>query len=223
MRGHETPENHPLTILKGFSTVSDVSEFAWLKEKLYGILMMRLWNSEADKVYWEALNRVRRVFTPTQPKTPEKKQMIARKFEYFRNQWIKERIYEACKVLLENYVERDEDFKRNQFLKKIKISQGVVEHELERLSRIHKEKIKVKDDFLMLPIILQNELMMTTDEKEREEGLKVWEKIWKPISREANQLKTIFIRKVANETGMSKETVRKALKQSYKEILNFNE
>jgi hypothetical protein len=22
MRGHETPENHPLTILKGFSTVS---------------------------------------------------------------------------------------------------------------------------------------------------------------------------------------------------------
>ena len=24
MRGHETPENHPLTILKGFSTVSEV-------------------------------------------------------------------------------------------------------------------------------------------------------------------------------------------------------
>jgi hypothetical protein len=23
MRGHETPENHPLTILKGFSTVSE--------------------------------------------------------------------------------------------------------------------------------------------------------------------------------------------------------
>jgi hypothetical protein len=26
MRGHETPENHPLTILKGFSTVSEGSE-----------------------------------------------------------------------------------------------------------------------------------------------------------------------------------------------------
>jgi len=25
MRGHETPENHPLTILKGFSTVSEES------------------------------------------------------------------------------------------------------------------------------------------------------------------------------------------------------
>jgi hypothetical protein len=24
MRGHETPENHPLTIMKGFSTVSEV-------------------------------------------------------------------------------------------------------------------------------------------------------------------------------------------------------
>jgi len=29
MRGHETPENHPLTILKGFSTVSEERVKGW--------------------------------------------------------------------------------------------------------------------------------------------------------------------------------------------------
>jgi hypothetical protein len=214
---------HVLYLVHLCPRLLEISEFAWLKEKFYGILTMRLWDSEADKGYWEALNRVKKAFTPTKPKTPEKKQRIARKFEYYRYQWIKEKIYETCKDLLENYVERDEDFERNRFLKKIKTSQNVVDHELERLNRIHKEEIKDKDDFLRLPIILQNELMMTADEKEKEEGLKFWGKIWKPIFRDADQLKTTFIRKVANETGIARETVRKAVKQAYKDILSFNQ
>ncbi len=49
----------------------DLSEFRWLKERFYGILMMRLCSSEHDKSYWKAMERVRKDFSPTKPKTPE--------------------------------------------------------------------------------------------------------------------------------------------------------
>ena len=198
----------------------DLPEFAWLKEKYYGILMRRQWDSESDKSYWEALEVVRRDFNPTKPKTPEKKFMVARKFEYYHNLWARIEISKICRELLEiyNYTERDEDIVKARFLRKIKIPQSIMDRELGRLNRICSEKIKNEWEYIVLPLLIQNELNLTEDKREREEGQKFWMKIWKPIAKKANQIRPTFIMEVAKETRLNAETVKKLLRQAKKEI-----
>jgi hypothetical protein len=202
------------------SRLLDLPEFRWLKERYYDILMMRLWSSEHDRTYWDALEKVRKDFTPTKPKTPEKKFVIAREFEYYRNLWMQGKISETCRGLLEVFNDRgrDEDMKKAQLLRRIKLPRNVMERELGRLARIRAEQVKAEGDFIMLPLLLQGDLNMMEDERDREEGKEFWTRIWKPISKEANKIKSVFIGQVAKETGMSKETVRKLLRKSYKEM-----
>jgi len=79
------------------------------------------------------------------------------------------------------------------------------------------EEVKDEQDYLFLPQIIQNELNLIENKDEREEGQKFWMKIWKPISKKADKLKSGFIMEVAKETGLSKETVRKLLRKARKE------
>jgi hypothetical protein len=194
-------------------------QFAWLKEKYFNILMRRQWDRELDKAYWETLDRVRKDFNPTKPKTPEKKLLIARKFEYYQNDWARGEIFKRCRELLEIYNSSgmEEEILKTQFLRKIKISGDIMERELERLDRICEIEIKDERDYLFLPLIIQNELNLIEDEEEKEEGQRFWMKIWKPISKEANKLKPSFMMEVAQETGLSLETVRKLLRKAKKE------
>jgi hypothetical protein len=201
----------------------DLPEFRWLKEKFYGILMMRLWNSEHDKSYWEALKKVRKDFTPGRPRTPEKKFIVARTFEGYRNRWTEREISRTCKELLEIYNDhgREEDTKWAQLLRRVKIPRSIAERELERLNRIYNEEIKVEGDYSMLPYLIQNDLTQIGDEKERVEARDFWLKIWKPISKRVNQLKPRFIEAVAKEMGLSRETIRKLLKQAGKQSIEL--
>ena len=198
----------------------DLPEFGWLREKYYAILMMRQWDSESDKSYWEALEGVRRDFNPTKPKTPEKKFMVARKFEHYYNLWAKAEISRISKELLEirNCSGRDEDQIKTRLLRKVKVPRSVMEREIERLDKISNEAIKGEDDLVILPMLIQNELSRIEDEKEREEAKKFWMRIWKPIAKKANQLRSTFILEVAKETGLSAKTVKKLLRQASKEI-----
>ena len=200
----------------------DLPEFAWLKGKYLDILMRRQWESELDKSYWQALDKVRKDFTPTKPKTPEKKQLIARQFEYHHNVWARGEISRKCGELLEIYNSSgmEEEILKTRFLKKIKISRDIVERELERLDRICNEEIKEEPDYLSLPLFIQNELNLFEDKSEREQGQKFWMKIWKPISKEADKLKPAFIKEVMKETGLSRETVRKLLRKARKESMD---
>lgn len=211
---------HTLYLIHLCPRLLDLPEFRWLKEKFYGILMMRLCSSNHDKSYWEALERVRKDFSPGKSKTPEKKHVVARKFEYYRNLSARREIHKACKELLEicNYIGRDEDTKWAQLLRRIKIPRTIAERELERLKKICNEEIKAEEDYLMLPLIIQNDIIRTSDEKERVEAEKFWLKIWKPISKRANQLTPAVIETIAKEMRLSKETIRKLLKQAYREI-----
>jgi hypothetical protein len=201
----------------------DLPEFRWLKEKFYGILMMRLWNSEHDKSYWEALKRVREDFTPGRPRTPEKKFIVARKFEDYRNRWTEREISRTCKELLEiyNYKGREENMRWAQLLRRVKIPRSIAQRELERLNRIYNEEIKVEGDYSMLPYLIQNDLAQIGDEKERVEARDFWLKIWKPISKRLNQLKPTFIEAVVKEMGLSRETIRKLLKQAGKRMIEL--
>jgi hypothetical protein len=184
----------------------DLSQFAWLKEKYFYILMRRQLNSELDKSYWEALNRVRKDFTPTKPRTPEKKLLVARKFEYYQKVWARGKILKRCRELLEIYNSSgtEEEILKTQFLRKIKISRDIMERELGRLDRICKEEIKDERDYLFVPLIIQNELNLIEHKNKKNEGEKFWMKIWKPISKKANKLKPTFIMELAKETGLSK-------------------
>jgi hypothetical protein len=138
----------------------DLPEFRWLKEKFYGILMMRLWNSEHDKSYWKALKKVREDFTPGRPRTPEKKFIVAREYENYRNLWIGREISRTCKELLEiyNYKGREEAMKWAPLLRRVKIPRSIAERELKRLNKIYNEEIKVQGDYSMLPYLIQNDL-----------------------------------------------------------------
>ncbi len=197
----------------------DLREFGWLKEKYFNILMRRQWDSELDKSYWETLEKVRKDFTPTKPKTPEKKLLIARKFEYYHNAWGRGEISKRSRELLELYHSSgtEEEILKTQFLRKIKISREIMERELGRLDRICGEEIRDEQDYLFLPIIIQNELSLIEDKSEREQGQKFWIKIWKPISKKAGKLKPAFIMEVVKETGLSEETIRKLLRKAKKE------
>jgi hypothetical protein len=201
----------------------DLPEFRWLKEKFYGILMMRLWNSERDKSYWEALKKVRQDFTPGRPRTPEKKFMVAREYESHRNLWTEREISRTCKELLEIYNEigEEEDKKWAQLLRRVKIPRSIAERELERLNRIYDEEIKVQGDYSMLPYLIQNDLAQIGDKKERVEARDFWLKIWKPISKRVNQQKARFIEAVVKEMGLSRETIRKLLKQAGKQFIEL--
>ncbi len=185
--------------------------------------MMRLWNSEHDKSYWEALKKVREDFTPGRPRTPEKKFIVARKFEGYRNQWTEREISRTCKELLEIYNDkgREEDMRWAQLLRRVKIPRSIAQRELKRLNRIYNEEIKVEGDYLMLPYLIQNDLAQIGDEKERVEAEHFWLKIWKPISKRVNQLKPTFIEAVVKEMGLSRETIRKLLKQAGKQMIEL--
>ena len=198
----------------------DLPEFAWLKEKYYGILMRRQWDSKSDKSYWEALEVVRRDFNPTKPKTPEKKFMVARKFEYYRNLWVKSEISRICKELLDilTCTGEQEELRKTRLLRKVKVPRSVMEREIDRLGKISDEAIKNEDDLIVLPMLIQNELNRIEEEKEREEGQKFWMRIWKPIAKKASQLRPTFIMEVAKETGLNAETVKKLLRHASKEI-----
>jgi len=95
-----------------------------------------------------------------------------------------------------------------------------MDRELERLNRICEEEMIDEQDYLFLPVIMQNELCLIESKGEREEGEKFWTKIWKPISKKADKLKPTFIMEVAKETGLSKETIRKLLRRAKKESAN---
>jgi hypothetical protein len=185
--------------------------------------MMRLWNSERDKSYWEALKKVRQDFTPGRPRTPEKKFIVAREYESHRNLWIEKEISRTCKELLEIYNDhgREEDTKWAQLLRRVKIPRSIAERELERLNRICDEEIKVQGDYSMLPYLIQHDLAQIGDKKERVEAGDFWLKIWRPISRRVNQLKPKFIEAVAKEMGLSRETIRKLLKQAGKQFIEL--
>ncbi len=219
-KSRESSWENILYLVHLFPRSLDLREFAWLKEKYFNILMRRQWNSQLDKSYWEALNRVRKDFTPTKPKTPEKKLLIARKFEYYQNVWANGEILKRCRELLEIYNSSgmEEEILKTRFLRKIKISGDIMERELGRLDRICKEEIKGEQDYVFLPLIIQNELNLIQDRSEREDGQRFWMKIWKPISKEANKLKPTFMMEVAKETGLSQETVRKLLRKAKKEL-----
>jgi hypothetical protein len=103
-------------------------------------------------------------------------------------------------------------------LRKIKIPQNIMDRELERLNSICSEEIKSEGDYIILPLLIQNELNLIKDKQEREVGQKFWMKIWKPIIQKANRLKPTFVLEVAKETGLSTETVKKLLRQASKEI-----
>jgi hypothetical protein len=198
-------------------------EFRWLKDRFYGILMMRLWSSEHDKSYWKALKRVRDDFTPGRPRTPEKKFFVARNFESHRNLWIKKEISRICKELLEIYNDhgREEDMKWAQLLRRVKIPRNIAQRELERLDRICNEEIKVEGDYSILSYLIENDLAQIGDEKERTEATNFWLRIWKPISKSANQLKSRFIEDVAKEMGLSRETIRKLLKEEGRQSIDL--
>ncbi len=200
----------------------DLPEFVWLKEKFYGILMMRLWSSEHDKSYWAALERVRKDFTPSRPKTPERKFMVARRFEYHRNLWVGREISKTCRELLEvyRYKGRDEEVRWVQLLRRIKIPRDITARELERLNRIN-EEIKGEGDYIMLPYVIQSDLIRTENERAISEGERFWAKIWKPISKKAKQLKLTFIDEVTKDTSLAKETIRKLLRQAAREVKEF--
>jgi hypothetical protein len=52
MTGHETPENHPLTILKGFSTVSEeVTKLDTVCKAKFGKMVIRDRNMEVSSEY----------------------------------------------------------------------------------------------------------------------------------------------------------------------------
>jgi hypothetical protein len=201
----------------------DTPEFKWLKERFYAILMMRLWSSGADRDYWEALKRVRKDFTVTKPKTPEKKWIVARKYEDHRSAWIKEEISGTCNYLLgilrSERVDRYE--KINELSRRIKVSSIVVEVEIKRLCRVYEEEIRGKGDLIMLPNILRNDLNLEEEPGVREEGEKFWQKIWLPSSRKMGRLRRSFIEEVSKETGLSGERVRKLLGQGRKEGAGF--
>ena len=218
-KSRERSWEHILYIVHLFPRSLELREFVWLKEKYLNILMIRQWDSELDKSYWEALDRVRKDFNPTKPRTPEKKLLIARKFEYYQNVWARKEISKRCRELLEifNSSGMEEEILKTSLLRKIKISGDIMERELGRLDRICKEEIKEEQDYLFLSLIIQNELNHIEDKNEREEGQRFWMKIWKPISKKTDKLKTTFIMEVAKETGLSKETVRKLLSKAKKE------
>jgi hypothetical protein len=218
-KSKKTSWEHILYLVHLFPRSLDLPEFGWLKERYYSILIRRQWDSNSDKSYWQALEEVRKAFNPTKPKTPEKKYVIARKFEYYRNQWAKREISKICEELLEihNCTERDEDIVKAQFLRKIKIPRSIMDRELERLNRICSEEIKSEGDYIILPLIIQNELNLIEDKKGREEGEKFWMRVWKPIGKKANRLRSRFIMEVAKETKLSAETVKKLLRQASKE------
>jgi hypothetical protein len=219
-KSRESSWENILYLVHLFPRSLDLPEFGWLKEKYINVLMRRQWDSNSDKSYWQALEKVRKDFNPTKPKTPEKKFMVARKFEYYRNLWTNKEISKVCKELLEihNYAERDEDFVKVPFLRKIKIPQSIMDRELERLNKICSEEIKGEGDYIILPMLIQNELNLLEDRQEREKRQEFWMKIWKPIARKVKRLRPTFIMEVAKETGLSGETVRKLLKQANKEI-----
>jgi hypothetical protein len=201
----------------------DLPEFKWLKEKFYGMLMMRLWNSDYDKSYWEALKKVRKDFTPGRPRTPEKKFIVAREYESHRNLWTEREISRTCKELLEIYNDQgtEADTKWAQLLRRVKIPRNIAKRELKRLNKIYNEEIKVQGDYSMLPYLIQNDLAQIRDEKERVEARDFWLKIWKPISKRMNQLKPTFIEVVAKEMELSRETIRKLLKQAGKQSIEL--
>jgi hypothetical protein len=217
----ESALEHSLYLIHLCPRLMDLPEFGWLKEKFYGILMMRLWSSKHDKSYWKALEKVKKDFTPGRPRTPEKKLMVARQYENHRNLWIEKEISRTCKELLEtyNYKGKDEDVKWGQLLRRVKIPRKITKRELERLNRIDNEEIKTQGEYLMLPLLIQDNLARTRNEKERGEAEKFWLKIWKPISKGADREKPIFIEAVAKEMGLSRETTRKLLKQAGKEMI----
>ncbi len=101
-------------------------------------------------------------------------------------------------------------------MRRIKIPRDIAERELERLKRLFNEEISGDEDYFMLPMIIRNELTRMGDKKEVAEAEKFWSRIWKPISKQASHLKPTFIADVAKETGLSKETIRKLLKQAVK-------
>lgn len=200
----------------------DDPEFRWLKENFYYILMMRQFYSNSDKNYWIALKGVKRRFTPTKPKTPEKKYMVARIVEARYNEWLDTEIYKVYKKLYniydDFYVKRtiDGENKFVQFLRQIKMPQSVVKRELKRLIKIvKKDKIKVENrkNFLMLPFALLGDITLVKVAKERENAQRFWLRVFKTISREAKRRKPDFIKEVAKQEGLAEATVRKLLKK----------
>ncbi len=91
-----------------------------------------------DKSYWKALDRVRKDFSPTKPKSPEKKLLIVRKLEYYQDGWPGEEIRWRRGELLEIYNSSGTEDKilKTQFLRKLKVSGEIMERELVRLDRI---------------------------------------------------------------------------------------
>ncbi len=194
----------------------DVPEFKWLKEKFYTILMMRPWSSETDSDYWEALKGVRRDFTVTKPKVPEKKWIVARRYEYHRNEWILREMSEIIDNLLSTLkigrVEREERIR--ELSRRIKVPSITVEVEIERLARLCDKEVRGPQELMVLSSMLVTDLNREEESEDRERGIEFWKKIFKPAEKKMKQFKGSLMEKVSNEMGLSKETVRKLLKKA---------